>query len=304
MRFFATIPCLAMMLCGAQAHEGPEHEIEELTERMQKHGESADLLMERAIEYRVLGKLAEATKDLERAALYDATSIPVHRELSRVLFLTGKLDEALAIAASGLALKTGEAPDLASLRALRAELWLSKKEPKKALEDCDEALRLHARNPEWYLLRSGIHERLKMHKERLAGLEDGITATGAGVLEIERVEAMIDAGQFRAALPLIEAGLNDSRLQSSWLIRRARTFTGLQKKEEAVADLKAALAEIATRLNSKNPDAPLLLDKALALELLGETRDALRVYEDARDKGATDSVNDKIKALKELVPTK
>ena len=71
-----------------------------------------------------------------------------------------------------------------------------------------------------------------------------------------------------------------------------------------MADLKAALAEIATRLNSKNPDAPLLLDKALALELLGETRDALRVYEDARDKGATDSVNEKIKALKEIIPTK
>ena len=299
MRTVTTTLCLAAILCGAQAHEGPEHEIEELTGRMQKHGESADLLMERAIEYRVLGKLAEATKDLERAALLDGSSVPVHRELSRVLFLAGKLDEALAIAASGLGLKAGEAPDLASLRALRAELWLSKKEPKKALEDCDEALRLHARNPEWYLLRSGIQQRLKMHKERLAGIEEGIAATGAGVLEIERIEAMIDAGQFRAAQPLIETELNDSRIKSSWLIRRARTFFGLQKKAEAEADLKSALAEIAPRLRAKNPDVPLLLDKALVHELLGQTGDALRIYEDARDKGAADSVNDKIKALKD-----
>ena len=304
MRLPATIPLLAMMLCRAQADQGPEQEIEELTERMQKHGESAELLMERAIEYRVLGKLAEATKDLERAALYDATSIPVHRELSRVLFLAGKTDEALAIATGGLALKTGEAPDLASLRALRAEIWRSKNENKKALEDCDEALRLHAQNPEWYLLRSGLQQRLKMHQERLAGIEEGLAATGAGVLAIERVEAMIDAGQFRAALPLIEAGLSDSRLKSSWLIRRARTFTGLQKKAEAEADLKAALAEIATRISPKNPDVPLLLDKAFALELLGETRDALHFYEAARDKGAADSVNDKIKALKEIIPLK
>ena len=299
MRLLATIPFLAMMLCRAHADQGPEQEIEELTERMQKHGESAELLMERAIEYRVLGKLAEATRDLERAALLDGSSVPVHRELSRVLFLAGKTDEALVIAAAGLALKPDEPSELASLRALRAELWLAKKEPKKALEDADEALRLHRRNPEWYLLRSGIQERLKMHTERLAGIEAGLVATGAGVLEIERIEAMIDAGQFRAALPLIEAELDDSRIKSSWLIRRARTFLGLQKKAEAEADLKDALAEIATRLHAKNPDVPLLLDKALAHELLGQTGDALRIYEDARDKGAADSVNDKIKELKD-----
>ena len=62
MRAITTHLCIAAMLCCAKAHEGPEHEIEELTGRMQKHGESADLLTERAVEYRVLGKLAEATK--------------------------------------------------------------------------------------------------------------------------------------------------------------------------------------------------------------------------------------------------
>lgn len=293
---------LAAMIGCAQAHEGPEHEIEELTERIKQNGESAELLTERGIEYRVLGKLAEATKDLDRAALYDPNSIPLHRELGRVLFLGGKPTEAIATVTRGMMLKTEEPADFASLRMLRAEILRSQNENKKALEDCDAALRLHRRNPEWFLVRSDLQHRLKLHRERVAGLEEGIKETGAGILEIERVEALIDAGQFNTAVAVIEIELRDSRIKSSWLIRRARAFLGLQKKAEAAADLKSALAEIAPRLNAKNPDVPLLLDQALAYELLGETKEALRIYEEARDKGALDSVNEKIKALKEPAP--
>ena len=302
MRATATHLCLAAMLCCAKAHEGPEHEIEELTARMKKNGESAELLTERAVEYRVLGKLDEAVKDLERAAIFDPASIGIHRELGRVLFLSGKGADGIATVTRGLALKTDEPADLASLRMLRAEMLRSQNENKKALEDCDAGLRLHRKNPEWYLLRSDIQRRLKLPKERLAGLEEGIRETGAGILEIERVEALIDAGDFHAALAITATELNESRIKSSWLIRRARALLGLQKKAEAEVDLKNALAEIAPRLNAKNPDVPLLLDQALAYELLGEKKEALRIYEEARDKGASDAVNEKIKALKEPVP--
>jgi tetratricopeptide (TPR) repeat protein len=294
--------CVAALICCAPipslAHEGPEHEIEELTERMKKHGESAELLTERAVEYRVLGKLAEATKDLERAAVLEPGSLAIHRELARVLFLGGKAGEAIAEVARGLKLDAEEPADTAALRMLRAEILRSQNDNKKALEDCDAALKLHKRNPEWYLLRSDIQRRLKAHKERIAGIEDGIRETGAGVLEIERVEALLDAGQFPAALKVIEAELADSRIRSSWLIRRARAFSGTGRKDAAEADLKDALEEIVTRLNPKTPDVPLLLDKALAHELLGEKKDALRAYEEARDKGA-DGLGEKIKSLQE-----
>ena len=300
MRTTAVQLCLAALLCCcAVAHEGPEHEIEELTARMQKNGESADLLTERAVEYRVLGKLAEATKDLERAAVLDPRSIAIHGELGRVLFLGGKAGDAIATITRGLTLKSDEPADIASLRMLRAEILRSQNDHKKALEDCDAALQLHRQNPEWYLLRSDIHRRLKMQKERLAGIDDGIGQTGAGILEIERVEALLDAGQFTTALPIIATELADSRIKSSWLIRRARAQLGLGRKAEAEEDLKNALEEIATRLNPKMPDVPLLLDKALAHELLGEKKDALRAYEEARDKGAGDTMNAKIKALQE-----
>ena len=283
----------------ANAHEGPEHEIEELTARMKLRGESADLLIERAIEYRVMGKLAEAVGDLERAAVLEPRSTAIRRELGRALFLSGKINEALSAATLGLTLKTDEPAELASLRMLRAEIFRSQNDNRKAVEDCDAALRLHKGNPEWYLLRSDVQRRLKMHKERVAGLDEGIRETGAGILEIERVEALLDAGQSNAALAIIERELADSRIKSSWLIRRARALLALGNTAGAGDNLRSALEEIGKRLNPKTPDVPLLMDKAAAHELLGEKKEALRVYEEARDKGAADTVNEKIKSLQE-----
>ena len=305
MRTFNASIYVAALLCAALtsvAHEGPEHEIEELTERMKRNGETAELLTERAIEYRVLGKLPEATKDLELALTYAPDSVGAHRELARVFFLGGKTSEALSTIARGLTVKTDDPSDYAALRMLRAEIFRSQNEHKKALEDCDAGLRLHKANPEWYLLRSDIQRRLKMNKERIAGLEEGIRETGAGILAIDRVEAQMDAGQWAAALATIDNELRDSRIKSSWLIRRARASIGLGKKAEADADLKVAMEEISRRIDPKNPDAPLLLDKALIYEMLGEKKDALRAYEEARDKGAAEGVNDKIKALQEPPP--
>lgn len=297
MNAFHYIGASVFLACAAFAHEGPEHEIEELTERMKKHGESAELLTERAVEYRVLGKFAEAAKDLERAVALDADSLQTRRELARVLFLSGKAADAVGEIGRALKLESDEPADTASLYILRAEILRSQNDNKKALEDCNAGLKIHTQNPEWYLLRSDVQRRLKDHKERIAGLEEGIAQTGAGVLEIERVEAMLDAGQSAAALKVIEAELAESRLKSSWLIRRARAYFAIGKKSEAETDLKDALEEIGERLNTKTPDVPLLLDKALALELLGEKREALRAYQEARDKGALEAVNEKIKAL-------
>ena len=295
---------LALLICGSTAfrlaaHEGPEHEIEIINEKIKVSGESAELLADRAIEYRLLAKLPEAIKDLERAVVLDPESMAIHRALADALYENGKADDALSTISRGLRGNADEPSDVAALRILRAEILRSKKDYGKALEDANAALELHNANPEWYVVRSDIQRRMKAHKERLAGIEAGIKATGAWILELERVEALIDAGNLDVALPIIEAQLEDSRIKSSWLIRRARVRQAQGKQDEAVEDLKAALVEIGTRLNPKAPDLPLLLDKARALEMLGDTRDALSAYKTARDKGAGDSLKDKIKALEE-----
>jgi tetratricopeptide (TPR) repeat protein len=295
---------LALLICGSTAfrlaaHEGPEHEIEVISEKIKISGESAGLLADRAIEYRLLGKLAEAIKDLERAVVLEPESMVIHRALAHALYQNGKADDALATISRGLRGNADEPAEVAALRILRADILRSKKDYGKALEDANAAIVLHNGNPEWYILRSDIQRLMKAHKERLAGIEAGIKATGAWILELERVEALIDAGNLDVALPIIESELQDSRIKSSWLIRRARVRQAQGKQDDAVEDLKSALAEIGTRLNPKTPDLPLLLDKARALEMLGDSRDALDAYKTARDKGADDSLKDKIKALEE-----
>jgi tetratricopeptide (TPR) repeat protein len=49
------------------SHDSPEHVIEALTLRMEAVGRQADLLWERATEYRALGDLAAAESDLKQA---------------------------------------------------------------------------------------------------------------------------------------------------------------------------------------------------------------------------------------------
>src|SRR5580765_7172604 len=56
-QFAATAIVIGCLLAvTAPAHEGPEHEIDELTARIKIEGESADLLLQRGIEYNVLNK--------------------------------------------------------------------------------------------------------------------------------------------------------------------------------------------------------------------------------------------------------
>ena len=89
------------------------------------------------------------------------------------------------------------------------------------------------------------------------------------------------------------------RIKSSWLIRRARALLALGNTAAAGDNLRSALEEIGKRLNPKSPDVPLLMDKGTALELLGEKKEAIRAYEEARDKGAGDTLNEKIKSLQD-----
>jgi regulator of sirC expression with transglutaminase-like and TPR domain len=145
-----------------------------------------------------------------------------------------------------------------------------------------------------------LHAHLLRKKERIAGLDEGIKSTGSGVLENERIDALIDDHQFEAALAKIEKELDESRWKSTWLIRRAKVRLGTEKKAEAKMDLEAAIAEIQTRINLNSPDPSLLADRGTARELLGNREGARKDYEDARDKGVTEEwLLERIRALKE-----
>ena len=290
--------CSCLAISGpALAHDGPEHEIEELTERIRVEGESANLLLERAIEYNVINKGAEAVKDLQRALELDPGSAAIERELSRAYFSIGKTNEALDTASHALKY-AGAGPEKSSLYIVRAEVLRARKDYAKALDDMDKAIRENPDNAEAYLGRSQLQRLLGQKKERIKGLEQGIKETGSGLLETEWIDALIDGGKADLALGRIEEELQEARLRSTWLIRRAKVYFAQKKDEEATADLKNAVEELNKRLGRGASDPLLLVDRAEAQELLGKKDEAKKDYEDARKKGVTDEwVRERIHAL-------
>jgi len=296
----ALAACGSLALSGPTvAHDGPEHEIEELTARIQDEGESADLLLQRAIEWNVLNKSAEAIKDLERALNFEANSAAILRELSRAYFNAGKTNEAFETAGRGIK-HAEEGAERAALRMVRCDILRAKRDYQKALEDADKAIAEHPEAAEWYLTRSALQQQLGLKKERIKGLDQGFKETGSGLVEGEWIDALIDGGKGETALAKIEAELKDARLQSTWLIRRAKVRLAMKQKDDAKADLEAALAELNERLSRGKADPLLLADRGQAYELLGKTEDAKKDYESAREKGNREEwIRERLRVFKE-----
>lgn len=294
---------LACLLVGtfwvpaAEAHEGPEHEIEELTALIDAGRGDFETFIERAIEYRVLGRFPEAMRDLEHSIRLNPGSLHALRELARVQFIVGRTNAAIDTVSRALQVKIEEPVDRGGLLVQRAEMLRAQGQYRRALTDGDDALGFHSGNPEWYLLRSDLQRRLKMNRKRIAGLEEGLKQTGAGILAIERIEAQLDAGQYRAALKAIEPELESARLRGGWLVRRGRARLGLGDKAGGAEDLRTSVAGIEARLDRARPDASLLLDQAMAWVLLGDRPAALRNYELARDKGGDPELAERIREL-------
>ncbi|MSU31908.1 MAG: tetratricopeptide repeat protein [Pedosphaera sp.] len=279
------------------AHAGPEHEIAELTEEILFFGATGDRLLQRAIEYRTLGRLSEAEKDLKQAVTVQPSQLGIRRELARVQYGLGLTKEALQSVESGLRISENDPDERASLLMLRGELQVSDGKREKALSDFDAAIQLHPENADWFLLRSGLQRLLGKHEARLAGLKEGIRRTGSGMLEIERTEALLDAGLWALALKQIQPELEASRLKASWQIRRARALIGLKRRAEAETDLRLAVTEIELRLGPGLKEASLLADRGFAYELLGQTKEALHNYIAAMDAGSGLEVQTRLKAL-------
>ena len=268
------------------AHDSPEHVVEILTARMEVVGERPDLLWRRATEHRALRDLPAAGRDLKRALKLNPRFLPALTDLSRVQLAQGHRRRALWTLDRAFAFVRDE-PGRSPLRMLRAEIFVEAGDFEKALVECDRALRHAEGTPlDWYLTRSQIQCRLGRFNEAVTGLQAGFELTGSAVLEVECIDAMIDAGRFGEALQQIEPILADSRWQASWLVRRARVRLGTGDISTAHADLLAAIRELNQRLNSPFPDPGLLTDRGLASALLGDIAPARRDLGEAKRLGA------------------
>jgi tetratricopeptide (TPR) repeat protein len=262
------------------AHDGPEDVIATLTQRMSKAGKTPGLLIRRASEFKAIGKMEEAAADLVEATKLDPKNASAYAELSKVQFAQEKFVAACDNATRSLALMEDGA-DRGPVYLLRAQIQTARGRTAEALADCEFADRKD--DIDWYLVRSQVQAELGKFSERAEGLKSGYDRNGSIVLEIEWVEAMIDAGQFHPALERIEQHLNRLRFRSSWLLRRARASKGLGRDYQA--DTRAALDEITHRLNPNQPEPTLLLDRATAFALLGKADEAKRDLVEAKKRG-------------------
>ncbi len=278
---------VAVMLCAAplRAHDSPEHLVEQLTARMKLHGSTPDLLYQRAIEYRVLGKLPAAARDLQSAVKLQPGFATAHAELARICLAQNKTAPALDAIQRALECAAPDA-DPAALVMIRAAVRSARREHAMALADCGRAFASPPADPEWYLTRAQYQIRLGLTNECLRGLRDGFERTGSAVLEVEWIETLLDARHFDEALQQIEPNLRDSRWRSSWLLRRARARIGQGDSAAARTDLRAALEEINERLHPQHPDVTLLADRALGHALSGDPRAAKKDLARAKKLGA------------------
>jgi tetratricopeptide (TPR) repeat protein len=267
------------------AHESPEHVIEDLTAAIARRGPSAKLYYRRASEYRVLGRLESAAADLQSALRLDAEDVTIRAELSRVRLAQGQAAQARAEIERALA-GAENARRRAHCLMVRSAIHAAEKDWEAALVDCREACRIPEREIDWVLERSRLQAHLGRHGERIDDLAAALRVAPGAVVQIEWVEALIDAGRWDEALPEIDRELADSRWQSSWLLRRARVHLGQGRDEAAAQDLWAAVAEIDARFNPQRPDVTLLADRGLARALLQDRQGAKADLAEARRRQA------------------
>ena len=285
-RLIATLSfCLASLVSvpSLLAHDSPEHQVELLTSIMASQGKSASLLLKRAIEYRVLGQLDKAVADLLESIQLKSTDAYAWKELCRLYLAQGKNDQAVAAVNKALA-NADDEEERAPTYMLRAEVYTALNRAEEALADIDRAFTNGSPDLDWYIQRGQLQAKLGRWELCLKGLKQGFDETHSIVLEIEWIEAMIDAGRSKEALALIEPHVGTARWKASWLLRRARARKALKMEYEA--DLQAVLRELDERANPRYQDLTLIADRGLACALLGRDAEARKNYEAAKQLGA------------------
>jgi len=253
----------------AISHHDTKALIGKLTKRIDSGESTAENYYKRAIEYRVLGQIKEAENDLKMALERNVNFTAARREMTRILSKKGKYKLAI-LSAEKVIINALTKREKSSAMILLAEVLLNAGEPSEAIKYSSTAFKLNPNGKiEWYLLHARLLREIKQDDERPAILHTGYQTTGSIVLRNAWIDSLVECEQYETALPIIEKELLESRIKSSWRLRRAKVFIGTGKINAAMDDLRTCLKELDRRIYPKNPDMTLIADRGLVHALLG-----------------------------------
>tara|TARA_Y100001960_G_scaffold59792_2_gene62352 strand:+ start:370 stop:1254 length:885 start_codon:yes stop_codon:yes gene_type:complete len=258
----------------ATSHHDTKTLIKNLTKRIESGESTAENYYKRAIEYRVLGQIKEAEKDLKMALERNVNFTFARREMTRILSKKGKHKQAI-LCAEKVIINALTKREKSSAMILLAEVLSNAGEPSEAIKYSSAAFELYPNGKiEWYLLHARLLREMKRDGERPETLHTGYQATGSIVLRNAWIDSLLECHQYETALPIIEKELLESRLKSSWRLRRAKAYIGTGKVNAAMKDLRMCLKELNQRIHPRNPDMTLIADRGLAHALLGNINTA------------------------------
>jgi tetratricopeptide (TPR) repeat protein len=251
------------------AHPDPWHNIEVLTEQIRQGDTRPPLFYARGTEFRALSKLAEAEADFRECLRRDAAFLPARKDLAMVLLEAGRIADARTAAREAITLASGKSPAAAAAAwSTLARIELRGRNFPGVLDATREALKLVPRGElDWFLLREEAFRALGRLDEAVADLRAGSESLKSTILRTAWIDALLDAGRGREALPLIEAYVGQGPCKARWLIRRARVRQSLGDPEGAALDLDAALGELELRILPEDPDPTLLVERGMAWAL-------------------------------------
>jgi tetratricopeptide (TPR) repeat protein len=272
--------------CGADP--GHEVRIEDINAQIAANPNLPDLYFQRSVNYREINRLAEARADLDKCLTLQAGFLPASRELARLDELENHRKEGIERLEKAIAAAPADAAfHLPGCYALLADMLLKDNSNEKALVAAGKGISLSQEMTiDLYLLRAEAQRRLGKNDDRVRDLAGATEKLKSFVLRIACIEALIDAGRSAEVLPEIQKEIDTSRYKSSWLIRRARVRLHDGKKDDAIADLQAALTEIEPRIRPEHPDLSLVCDRALIHALQGKREEAAKELADAKTRGA------------------
>lgn len=257
------------VLPTAAAHHSPEEVISQLTQTMRSEGITANLLVRRADEWRVLGELGKSAADYQLALKNDPANRLASHGLAEIRLRQHRFDDAIEVAKVAINLKIDR--DSASpFHAFSARAYDGKQNYHLALAAWKEAIACDKPEVDWLLQHARTLQRLERHEEARDALATAKTRNSSVVLHRVWIESLIRCEDFKVAEEQIETGLANSKWQSYWLLQRAQLRLAKNERQLARADAIAAYREIARRTVA-GVENPILEDqRRLALRLINQ----------------------------------